>query len=236
MSDRGASVTRRDYIAAVVSRAEKDARVGLKGLAERWERAAFWLSLLIFVIIGGSAVWAWSLVGFPSWVAIAIVIVLLVLALGEAAYREWRDLETRVTSGDVAHLGGSMTMVHISPVENVADAYEVAFDRTNLEGAEDVTASPDRETWPKPNAVRFDRPASRLVKAGDLPIELKARNGLRRYSLVIHRFIPGGFVLDSRGCPLAVRTLACSVYFPEDQIPKKTPRPAELASPAPGAD
>lgn len=69
-----------------------------------------------------------------------------------------------------------------------------------------------------PRAMRFESPRSKgFLKASDLPGEIKTRDGFRRHKIVVHRFVPGGVVLDERDAPLG--QLVCVIYFgdPEQQ-------------------
>jgi NhaP-type Na+/H+ or K+/H+ antiporter len=94
------SHSRRRFLAAVLTRAEGDARDYIVGLSHRWPRVSFWVSLLFFVVLGASVLWVWSLTGLSLSLALLILAAVIVLALCEAAYREWRDLEAKFSDGD----------------------------------------------------------------------------------------------------------------------------------------
>ena len=203
------SRSRREFLAAVLTRAESDARGYLVALSQRWPRVSFWASLLFFVVIGGSVVGIFSVLGLSLFYLSFVLAGVFVLALCEATYREWRDTEAKFSNGDSIQLRGEMLFQHSSPLEHVPDAFAISYSPDRHKDADEIGI----DSQQLPVAIRFDRPRSGLVRADQLPCEVKVRNGLRRYRLAVLAAVPGGFVVDSQERPAALSEISCSIFF-----------------------
>jgi hypothetical protein len=198
---------RRTFWAAILTRTESDLREALVALGRT--RLGFWLSFLVVGVFGFSLLVIWPFIGVPWWVGVCVGAALLLLVVSEAAFRTWRDLETALASPGGLHLTAGLggAELHISPIPE-ANAYRLSFSRTNEE-AREVRADVGRT----PRAVRFESPESKqFLKAEDLPYEIKTRAGRRRHKIIVHRFIPGGVVIDDRDAPL-LGGLVCTIHF-----------------------
>jgi hypothetical protein len=199
---------RRAFWATVLTHAERDLRQRVKAWREQaW---GFWLEMIL-LLSGVSGLVLWAAFGLPLWIAVVGGLAFVAVVIHEAAFRVWRDLETAVTGGGPrAMLAGYEE--HISPIQ-ATGAYRFSFGPTYEESREIVLGGVENRL---PRAIRFESPGSKqLLKASDLPCVVKARDGLRRHRIIVHRFIPGGVVLDERDAPRG--QLVCVVYFADPE-------------------
>lgn len=195
-------LTRRTFWAAVVTRAEHDMRAWIVRIGQ--SPVGFWLASVVAGVFGVSVLTVWPFIGLPWWIGLAALGVFLSVGLGEGAFRLWRDVEAPIRSG--IRVTATAKEEHYHPIPG-ANAWRIGFSRRNEEAGTLVCPGVSG----LPVAVRFEFPRSgRFVKTSDLPFVVKARDGLRRHKIVVHNFIPGGFVFDDRDAPIS---LVCTIHF-----------------------
>lgn len=142
-----------------------------------------------------------------SWFWIPSVIGLLAFVLfHEATFGMWKELEEK--GGDGIRVIG--TAIESHQVEGRA---RTSF-RTTLrdETAQEVVV----EQAQPPRAVKFEAPRrTSYIRPGDVPMRIHWWDRLRRNSIEVTAFVPGGVVLDSAGAPKA--RLSVLLYFDPDK-------------------